>query len=72
MYLLQHGSLFVTSFVFLMGLLFKVNGVSQASSTYGALSAVMLSMCVAFLSVWLAAVLHAMNGVLKREAAGRR
>ena len=24
MYLLQHGSLFVTSFVFLMGLLFKV------------------------------------------------
>ena len=24
MYMLQHGSLFVTSFVFLMGLLFKV------------------------------------------------
>ena len=27
MYLLQHGSLFVTSFVFLMGLLFKVTPV---------------------------------------------
>ena len=26
MYALQHGSLFVTSFVFLMGLLFKVGG----------------------------------------------
>ncbi len=26
MYSLQHGSLFVTSFVFLMGLLFKVRG----------------------------------------------
>jgi hypothetical protein len=31
--LVQHGALFVTSFVFLMGLLFKVDGVSSSSST---------------------------------------
>jgi hypothetical protein len=45
MYGLQHGALFVTSFVFLMGLLFKVDGVSSSSGTYSALSGVMLTLC---------------------------
>ena len=52
MYALQHGSLFVTSFVFLMGLLFKVNGVSSTAPVYNVLSYVMLTMCVTFLVVW--------------------
>jgi hypothetical protein len=46
---LQHGSLFVTTFVFLMGLLFKVKGVSPSSPTYSVLSIVMVVMCCAFL-----------------------
>ena len=57
MYMLQHGSLFVTSFVFLMGLLFKVNGVSIGSATYEALSDVMLGLCAAFIGFWLIIVL---------------
>ena len=56
MYALQHASLFVTSFVFQMGLLFKVNGVGAGSPTFDALSAVMLLLCVAFLVCWLAVV----------------
>ena len=57
MYALQHGSLFVTTFVFLMGLLFKVNGVASSSTSYTALSAVMLALCVCFVVAWLAVVL---------------
>jgi hypothetical protein len=33
-YYLQHVSLFTTTFIFIMGLLFKVKGVSQASGVY--------------------------------------
>ncbi len=33
-YIVQHVSLFTTTFVFLMGLLFKVKGVSQTSGVY--------------------------------------
>ncbi len=61
MYALQHGSLFVTSFVFLMGLLFKVNGVTTTSPTYSALSSVMLLACTLFLVTWVAVVLVAMT-----------
>jgi hypothetical protein len=32
-YVLQHASLFVTSFVFLMGLMFKVDGVGHETGT---------------------------------------
>jgi hypothetical protein len=60
MYMLQHGSLFVTSFVFLMGLLFKVNGVSFGSATYKALSSLMLTLCVLFLFAWGLAVVAGM------------
>jgi hypothetical protein len=60
MYMLQHGSLFVTSFVFLMGLLFKVDGVSSSADVYTALSVTMLLLCVSFLLVWAAVVLHRM------------
>jgi hypothetical protein len=57
LYGLQHGSLFVTSFVFLMGLLFKVDGVSSTSRTYSALSGFMVFLCVAFMAAWLLLVL---------------
>jgi hypothetical protein len=42
----------VTSFVFLMGLLFKVDGVSSSSGTYTALSGIMVTLCVAFMAAW--------------------
>ena len=58
LYMLQHGSLFVTSFVFLMGLLFKVKGVVATSPVYNALSTVMLAMCTTFLAVWLGLMCH--------------
>jgi hypothetical protein len=50
-YLVQHGALFVTSFVFLMGLLFKVDGVATGASA-GALSAIMLLLCIVFAAWW--------------------
>lgn len=55
-YYLQHGSLFVTSFVFLMGLLFKVEGVSSSSPTYTALSIIMLLVVGIYLLCWLLSV----------------
>jgi hypothetical protein len=55
-YMVQHGSLLVTSFVFLMGLLFKVEGVSSKSPVYDALSVVMLLLCVGFMVWWLTAM----------------
>jgi hypothetical protein len=57
LYRLQHGALFVTSFVFLMGLLFKVRGVNTASATYGALTVISLLLCCAFVVAWLLVVL---------------
>jgi hypothetical protein len=51
-YLVQHGSLFVTSCVFLMGLLFKVEGVLSTSPVYEALSVVMLLLCIGFVAWW--------------------
>ena len=56
MYALQHGSLFVTSFVFLMGLLFKVDGVSATAPIYTSLSTIMLTLCSVFIASWLAMV----------------
>jgi hypothetical protein len=56
LYGLQHGALFVTSFVFLMGLLFKVDGVSSSSGSYSALSGVMVTLCVAFIAAWIAVI----------------
>jgi hypothetical protein len=56
LYSLQHGALFVTSFVFLMGLLFKVDGVSSSSGTYSALSGIMVTLCVAFMAAWVAVI----------------
>ena len=71
MYMLQHGSLFVTSFVFLMGLLFKVDGVSSTSPTYSALSAIMLVMCVSFVIGWLFVALRSFvsNAVASKRGA---
>ncbi len=56
LYSLQHGALFVTSFVFLMGLLFKVDGVSSSSGTYSALSGIMVTLCAAFMAAWVAVI----------------
>jgi hypothetical protein len=63
LYSLQHGALFVTSFVFLMGLLFKVDGVSSSSGTYSALSGIMVAMCAAFMATWVAAIIVRMTGL---------
>jgi hypothetical protein len=75
LYGLQHGALFVTSFVFLMGLLFKVEGVSSSSGTYGALSGVMVALCALFIAAWVAvigvrvvALWRAMRSVEEKEA----
>jgi hypothetical protein len=56
LYRLQHGALFVTSFVFLMGLLFKVDGVSTRSDTYGGLSGIMVALCASFIAAWVAVI----------------
>jgi hypothetical protein len=56
LYGLQHGALFVTSFVFLMGLLFKVDGVSSSSGMYTVLSGVMVTLCLGFIVTWVAVV----------------
>jgi hypothetical protein len=57
-YVLQHGSLFVTSFVFLMGLLFKVQGVGTRSPSHAAMTTLMLLFCAAFLGAWSTVVLY--------------
>jgi hypothetical protein len=56
-YALQHGSLFTTSFVFLMGLLFKVNGVGARTFAYYALQIMMLACTVLFMLSWLLLVM---------------
>jgi hypothetical protein len=56
LYSLQHGALFVTSFVFLMGLLFKVDGVSSSSGTYTGLSRIMVTLCASFMAAWVAVI----------------
>ena len=71
LYMLQHGSLFVTSFVFLMGLLFKVDGVDSASPAYSSLSQLMLAMCTIFLIVWLAVVCRCVLNNLRRASRGQ-
>ena len=50
----------MTFFVFLMGLLFKVDGVTLNSPAYNALSAAMLTLCAAFLTAWGVTVLYEM------------
>jgi hypothetical protein len=75
LYSLQHGALFVTSFVFLMGLLFKVNGVSSSSGTYTALSGIMVTLCVVFMAAWVAVIVArvvAMWRALRKASKGRR
>jgi hypothetical protein len=75
LYSLQHGALFVTSFVFLMGLLFKVDGVSSSSSTYSTLSRVMVTLCVAFMAAWLAVIavrVVAMSRIARKSYETRR
>jgi hypothetical protein len=61
MYALQHGSLFVTTFVFLMGLLFKANSISRSSGVGEALSVMMLVLCVGFLLAWAVSVIVAVR-----------
>ena len=55
-YYLQHLSLFTTTFVFVMGLLFKVSSVQQDSMGFRALSAIMLLLVVGFGVAWSAAM----------------
>jgi hypothetical protein len=69
LYGLQHGALFVTSFVFLMGLLFKVDGVSSASSTYTSLSGIMVTLCVVFMACWVAVIAAGVVTMWRRRQA---
>jgi hypothetical protein len=57
-YMLQHASLFVTSFVFLTGLLLKLQGLIRGSASYNALAAVLPLLCLSFLLWWGVAVVH--------------
>jgi hypothetical protein len=72
LYGLQHGALFVTSFVFLMGLLFKVQGVSSDTDTFDTLSTIMLLLCAVFLVAWLTAVFHGIFVTWRRRRAARQ
>ena len=60
-YVVQHGSLLVTTFVVLMGLLFKVDGVSKDSPSYQFMSLLMLLLCVGFAFWW---VMEMFGGVV--------
>jgi hypothetical protein len=51
-YTLQHLSLLSTTFVFVMGLLFKSGSLSNTSVSGSVLSAVMLAMCSVFVVAW--------------------
>jgi hypothetical protein len=70
LYSLQHGALFVTSFVFLMGLLFKVDGVSS-SGAYLALSSIMVTLCASFLAAWVAVIVARVMTLCQRNLAGK-
>ena len=67
-YKVQHLSLFTTTFIFIMGLLFKVNTVAQKSFGFKVLSAVMLLLCVGFVAAWVAAMGRGVVITLKRKA----
>jgi hypothetical protein len=71
LYSLQHGALFVTSFVFLMGLLFKVDGVSSSSGACAALSGIMLALCITFMAAWVAVIVRRVL-VLRSSVIARR
>jgi hypothetical protein len=71
LYSLQHGALFVTSFVFLMGMLFKVDGVSSSSKTYTALSGVMVTLCTAFMAAWVAIIMAHVVSLWRDMRSGR-
>jgi hypothetical protein len=68
LYRLQHCALFVTSYVFVMGLLFKVDGVTSGSDIYGFLAACTLLAILAFVVAWLASVIV----IARNNAAARR
>ena len=67
-YYMQHLSLFTTTFVFVMGLLFKVNGVQQSSASFQALAVMMLLLVIGFGVAWLVAMT---TGVMKSLRDGR-
>jgi hypothetical protein len=71
LYSLQHGALFVTSFVFLMGLLFKVDGVSSSSGTYSALSGIMVMLCTAFMAAWVVVIVRGVTAMWRASRSGR-
>ena len=64
-YKLQHLSLFTTTFIFVMGLLFKVNGVSQEGTSFAAMTVIMLTLCIAFAVLWVAAMLSGIVNTMR-------
>ena len=66
-YKVQHLSLFTTTFVFVMGLLFKVKGVNTDAASFKALSAIMLLLCLSFSIVWLVSLTIGVRATLARK-----
>ena len=71
-YYVQHLSLFTTTFIFIMGLLLKVNGVQQESLGFRILSGIMLLLCVVFALVWLTAMVRGVGLTMARKSAVRK
>ena len=66
-YAIQHMSLFTTTFIFTMGLLFKVGGVSTDQGSYRFLTFVMLLLCISFALVWIVAMTKGVVVTLRRR-----
>ena len=71
-YYIQHMSLFVTTFVFTMGLLFKVGGVDAGVGSYQFLTVIMLLLCIAFAVVWVVAMVRSVFTTVKSRRLSRK
>ena len=66
-YYLQHLSLFTTTFVFVMGLLFKVSSIQQNSLGFRVLSALMVALVGGFGAAWLTAMVLGVAQTCRRR-----
>ena len=71
-YYIQHFSLLTTTFIFVMGLLFKVNGVSQASPAFHGLSVMMVLLCISFGLSWVVCMTAGVAATIRRKHAVKK
>ena len=71
-YYIQHFSLLTTTFIFVMGLLFKVNGVSQASPAFHGLSVMMVLLCISFGLSWVVCMTAGVAATIRRKRAVKK